>query len=131
MKMNNKKIIVALFAAVAFLAGHKAKAQQSVEPQADINIEKDGDIWKIVGVFTNNDEPKDSLHYKLKVERVGKSGKSSNSQGGHFDAKDSEEVTLSTVSINVAEGDTYNFDLTVYNKEDEIMCEKKLSSENK
>lgn len=129
--MNKKNWLIKAMGAFLLLIGVAANGQTDADgPDAWIDISKDDEMWQIVGVFKNDSEPKDSLRYKLEVERVGKSGKSANSQGGFFEADKDEEVGLSTVKINVAEGDTYHFTLWVYNREDEIICEKKLSSED-
>lgn len=104
----------------------RAQLQQEQEgSQAEISVTTKDGITTVSGYFVNDGTIKSELQYKLKVERDGKSGKTSSSQGGKFDAKADEKVLLSTSGVNISEGDEYTFTLTILDSDGNIIAENK------
>lgn len=108
-----------------------ASAQKSPENGAKIRTERDSSMLKVTGVYTNESEKPVKLSYKLKMERSGKSGTSSSSQGGQFEAKAGEEKELSVSSINISEGDSLKLHLSITDPEGKLVAEKTLEEEIK
>lgn len=108
-----------------------ASAQKSPENGAKIRTERDSSMLKVTGVYTNESEKPVKLSYKLKMERSGKSGTSSSSQGGQFEAKAGEEKELSVSSINISEGDSLKLHLSITDLEGKLVAEKTLEEEIK
>lgn len=119
-----KKYFLMFFSLIAIFSC-KAQVQQQQESQAEISISTKDGITTVSGYFVNDGTKKSELIYKLKVERDGKSGKTSSNQGGKFDAKADEKVLLSTSGVNISEGDEYTFTLTILDSDGNIIAENK------
>lgn len=91
-----------------------AALQSTAEHRAWIDADQKDDILIIQGKFANDSQQTESFRYELVTTKQGRSGSSSSTQAGSFEASAGEEVSLSNVSVNVSAEDTYLIELKVY-----------------
>lgn len=120
-----KKYFLMFFSLIAIFSCRAQLQQEQEGSQAEISVTTKDGITTVSGYFVNDRTIKSELQYKLKVERDGKGGKTSSSQGGKFDAKADEKVLLSTSGVNISEGDEYTFTLTILDSDGNIIAENK------
>ena len=86
----------------------------TIEHRAWIDANQQDDMLTIQGKFSNDSQQAETFRYELITTKQGKSGSSSSTQAGRFEAPAQEEVLLSNVSINVSSEDTYVIELKIF-----------------
>lgn len=81
------------------------------------------DMIFIEAQFTNSTMDEQPIRYKLRTEKAGKSGTSSNSQGGAEVVSTETTVTLSKVGLDYTNENRYAITLTILDKEGHTICE--------
>lgn len=94
---------------------------------ADIETETSNKITTFTGYFQNDSSTPVRLVYRLTMERKGRSGQSSTSQGGVFAAEPGQRVSLSQLQVNVTDEDTYTVTLRIYSGQ-ELVAKKLIKS---
>ena len=105
-------ILLLFFASLAYT--QSAYVQFNEKHRAWIKADQQGDMLTIQGKFANDSPQEATFRYELITTRQGASGSSSSTQTGSFRALAQQEVSLSHVSINVAENDTYIIELKIF-----------------
>lgn len=90
---------------------------------ASIVYTVEGDMIHIEAQFVNTAKQAQAIRYKLRTEKAGQSGTSSNSQGGAEVVSAGATVTLSKVSLDYAAKNTYAITLSILDKEGQTICE--------
>ena len=91
-----------------------AHAQPTPDHRVWIDAQQQDDILTIQGKFANDSPQEATFRYELITTKQGKSGRSSSTQAGSFQAPAQEEVSLSNASLNVAPQDTYVIELKIF-----------------
>lgn len=94
-------------------AGPSGAAVPPDSTGAQIDVERDGTMLHIRGVFANDTTRAGSLSYALAVRRTGSSGTSQTSQSGTFETAPGRTDTLSTVAVNASPGATLRLHLRI------------------
>ena len=110
----NLFITLAFSALMAALYSGYVKGDNPDLYAADIEIEKleSGTVFN--GLFMNKSTEEVRFVYRLSMQRKGKSGISSTSQGGYFTAEPGEKVCLRRIQMNVGDEDEYAVSLEIY-----------------
>ncbi len=82
-----------------------------------IKVEQQDKMTQFTSLFHNQKDQSFIGKYSFEAIKEGVSGKSTSRQGGVIEAKPLEQVTLSTSSLNILEGDTYTIVLKVFSNE--------------
>jgi hypothetical protein len=80
---------------------------------AQIDLEPEGAVLVVRGIFAASEPPGAELSYQLDVTKSGASGRSTSRQSGTFRPTPSGADTLSTVRLGVQPGDEVEAVLTV------------------
>ena len=91
-----------------------AQAPSTTEHRAWIATHQREEMLTIQGKFANHSAQSISLRYELVTTKQGPSGRSSSTQAGSFTAPPQQEVSLSNVTVNVTQKDTYVIELKVF-----------------
>ena len=116
------KTLIAILV-VIFLANHTA-AQNKAEVTGKIVTENSEGLLKIKTVAHNNSAIFRELNYTMVSVKKGKSGNSSNKQGGKFSIKPGETKTLSESAINLQKNDALKVFLLVKDEQTNLLVAK-------
>ena len=122
--MKTLLTFVALLLTVAAQA-QSANASSTPDHHAWIDAQQQEEMLTIRGKFDNRSAQEASFRYELVTTKQGTSGNSRSTQAGSFSAQAGKETTLSNVSINVSEEDTYVIELRIFH-DDAIYLEDKI-----
>ena len=103
-----------LFTLLIITIAAVAQAQSPVEHRVWIDAQEHDHMLTIKGKFANDGAQDARFRYELVTIKQGKSGRSSSTQAGSFQAPAGEEVSLSNVSVNVSSEDTYVIELKIF-----------------
>ena len=101
-------------------AGPSGAAAPPDSTGAQIDVERDGAMLHIRGVFVNDTTRAGPLSYALEVRRTGSSGTSQTSQSGTFETAPGRTDTLSAVAVNASPGATLRLHLRIQRGETTI-----------
>jgi hypothetical protein len=87
---------------------------------ARLLVERQGEMVRVQGAFTNDGTGTDTLTYAFEVRRTGDAGTSQSTQSGRFETAPGRTDTLSTVRVNVQPGDRMDVHLMIRRDETPI-----------
>ena len=94
-------------------SGSHAPPVSSDSTGAQIDLQRDGGMLRVRGLFLGDARSSDTLAYELTVRRSGAAGTSQTAQSGTFAVTPGQTDTLSTVQVSVQTGDQVHLRLVV------------------